>query len=68
MENKNNKVSVNTEWCKGCGICITFCPKNILVLNDFDKVEVVDIDNCIGCRQCEYHCPDFAILVKENNG
>jgi pyruvate ferredoxin oxidoreductase delta subunit len=24
---------------------------------------VVDIAKCIGCRQCELHCPDFAIKV-----
>jgi 2-oxoglutarate ferredoxin oxidoreductase subunit delta len=25
-------------------------------------------DDCIGCRFCELHCPDFAITVKERSG
>jgi 2-oxoglutarate ferredoxin oxidoreductase subunit delta len=23
------------------------------------------IEKCIGCRLCEYNCPDFAIFVEE---
>ncbi len=26
------------------------------------------IDDCIGCRLCEYVCPDFAIFVVRGGG
>lgn len=49
--------------CKGCGICVEFCPKKVLTVNQFEKVEVVSEKDCILCRQCELRCPDFAIFV-----
>ncbi|MEE4358791.1 MAG: 4Fe-4S binding protein, partial [Desulfococcaceae bacterium] len=29
---------INREWCKGCGICVHFCPKNVLELDAQEKV------------------------------
>lgn len=26
-------------------------------------IEVVHPESCIGCSECEAHCPDFAIMV-----
>jgi 2-oxoglutarate ferredoxin oxidoreductase subunit delta len=30
-------------------------------------IEVIEPDSCIGCRDCELHCPDFAIFVTERS-
>ena len=57
-------VTVNKRFCKGCGICIHFCPKKILVADELGKPDVIDQEKCIKCRQCELRCPDFAIKVK----
>jgi len=52
------------DWCKACGICIEFCPKNVLGEDNEGKPVPTNPDDCIGCRLCELHCPDFAILVE----
>jgi len=36
MEPKK-RVIINRDWCKGCGICVAFCPKEVLVLDEQDK-------------------------------
>lgn len=56
-------ICINTDWCKGCDICAAFCPKQVLVMNQRDKAEVVAAENCIACKQCEQRCPDLAIQV-----
>ncbi|HDR06782.1 MAG TPA: 4Fe-4S dicluster domain-containing protein [Candidatus Coatesbacteria bacterium] len=53
------------EWCKGCGICIAFCPKGVLVQNHQGKAELVRLEDCIYCRLCELLCPDFAVTVRK---
>jgi len=59
-----SRLDVNTKWCKGCGICVILCPKKVLEIRN-EKVSVEHPDDCIRCRICEQHCPDFAIFVKE---
>lgn len=58
------KLVTKPDWCKGCGICVAFCPKKILGLKN-EKIEILDIDNCIKCGQCELRCPDYAIYLEE---
>jgi 2-oxoglutarate ferredoxin oxidoreductase subunit delta len=60
------RVVIDQEWCKGCGICISFCPKGMLVAEGLDqKARVTDESLCTGCKMCEVHCPDFGISVVE---
>lgn len=53
------------DWCKSCGICIAFCPKHVIGRGKDTKPVIERPDDCIGCRFCELHCPDFAITVRE---
>lgn len=59
------KVSVNEKWCKGCEICVAFCPKQALTMEN-GKVKVIHPESCTGCQLCEIYCPDFAIKVIQN--
>ncbi len=57
------KLVIETAWCKGCGICVAFCPRKALSLIG-DKVALIDEANCVLCGQCEMRCPDYAIYIK----
>ncbi|NLK67188.1 MAG: 4Fe-4S binding protein [Campylobacteraceae bacterium] len=66
-------VWVNESACKGCKICVSYCPAGVIAMRDEPTsivgaiVEVVDESSCIGCRECEFHCPDFAIFVADES-
>jgi 2-oxoglutarate ferredoxin oxidoreductase subunit delta len=59
---------IRDNWCKGCGICVAFCPKNVLDLDDREKAVASRIEDCICCRLCEMRCPDLAIQVRCRSG
>lgn len=65
MEKK--KLILNTAWCKGCGICAAFCPKQVLSIED-GKAVISNRDACIYCGQCEQRCPDYAIYIEQEQG
>ncbi len=54
---------INRDWCKGCGICVSFCPKQVLELDRHDKVVAPRPQACICCHLCEIRCPDLAIEI-----
>ncbi len=60
---QKHHIHINQKWCKGCGICVAFCPKKVLVLEK-GKAKAENMEDCIACRMCEYRCPDFAIEIE----
>jgi 2-oxoglutarate ferredoxin oxidoreductase subunit delta len=56
-------LAIKPKLCKGCGICVHFCPKAVLDLDEMGKIYAKDPDKCIICGQCELRCPDYAIKV-----
>jgi 2-oxoglutarate ferredoxin oxidoreductase subunit delta len=59
------EVHIFDNWCKGCGLCIEFCPTGVLVLGTDNRPKAIYPEKCTACRWCELHCPDFAIFVAD---
>ena len=65
------KVIMNEDACKGCGLCVTVCPKKIIILSEtrinakgYNPAEITDMDKCTGCANCAKMCPDFVLTVE----
>jgi 2-oxoglutarate ferredoxin oxidoreductase subunit delta len=58
------RVTVFPNWCKGCNLCVEFCPAHVLEQGEDGRVIVAHPEKCTACRWCELHCPDFAIFVQ----
>ncbi len=66
------KVTINEERCKGCGLCVRACPKQIMQLSKtklnskgYHPAEVIDKEACIACAACARTCPDAVIQVEK---
>jgi len=71
------KIIINIERCKGCGLCISVCPKNGIIISKcsnkagyfpaqpVNKSDSFDklTTSCTGCAMCAIICPDVAIEV-----
>ena len=63
------EIEVDEELCKGCNLCIKFCPQNVFEpAEELNKKgvfppRVVRKERCVKCRLCELICPDFALAV-----
>lgn len=60
-------VFLRKEYCKGCELCIEFCPRGVLARSkDFNAkgyhYPVVTNGDCINCRLCVTVCPEYAIF------
>lgn len=62
-------ITIDDEKCKGCGLCVSACPKKIVVISErtnnsgYFVAECVDNSKCIGCAFCAMMCPDCVIEV-----
>jgi 2-oxoglutarate ferredoxin oxidoreductase subunit delta len=62
------KIIINTERCKGCGLCVTVCPKNSIVISKQSNktgcfpAQTSNAD-CTGCCLCALICPEAIIEV-----
>ncbi len=64
-EAAEQKVSIYPAWCKRCGNCVAFCPREALEKDEWGYPYLARPDRCISCHMCEMLCPDFAISVGE---
>ncbi len=64
-------LNINSEKCKGCGLCVQFCPEGVLEFdrsvlngNGVKPVIVTEQDACTGCQKCSVICPDALITIE----
>ncbi len=60
-------VTIATETCKGCELCIPACPPRVLSMsrevNEKGYRYPELHPGCTGCRACQLVCPDFCFEV-----
>lgn len=63
--------NIEKDRCKGCGLCITVCPKDVLEISPdvnakgYFPVYQARPEDCIHCTMCCIMCPDVAITITE---
>jgi len=63
--------TIDSDRCKGCGLCITVCPKKVLEISKdvntkgYFPAYQARPEDCIHCTLCCIMCPDVAITVTE---
>jgi 2-oxoglutarate ferredoxin oxidoreductase subunit delta len=67
------QIYIIPDRCKGCGFCIDFCPRDVLVETSdmnakgyhYPIVAEGKEEECIACQFCSIVCPEFAIYSEE---
>ena len=70
------QVHLIPERCKGCEICVQFCPQDVLCISEERNQKGYRIPmvipgketECVNCEFCTLVCPEFAIFTLPWNG
>lgn len=70
------QVYILPERCKGCELCVAFCPQQVLQASSrinakgyhYPEVAPGKEEACIHCQFCALICPEFAIFTQEVEG
>lgn len=71
MARVQGTVTFDSDRCKGCELCTTVCPVDIIVMDTerinkkgYNPATVTDPGKCIACGNCAMICPDLVIRVE----
>lgn len=62
-------ITIDVERCKGCCLCVEFCPKQAIYLSEtlnlkgYFVAQATANGECNGCATCALVCPEVAIEV-----
>ncbi|MDE6779189.1 MAG: 4Fe-4S binding protein [Alistipes sp.] len=62
-------IVVDKERCKGCAVCTSVCPCDVLSMSaevngkGYQVAFMANPDACTGCASCGIICPDSCITV-----
>ncbi len=62
-------IKIDSERCKGCGLCIGVCPRKKLVIREtsnkkgFFPADQVETIECSACGMCAIVCPEAIIEI-----
>jgi 2-oxoglutarate ferredoxin oxidoreductase subunit delta len=70
------QVFIIPERCKGCEICVRFCPRQVLQVSEaanakgyhYPEIASGKEADCVQCDFCTLVCPEFAIYTLPLNG
>lgn len=60
---------IDVDRCKGCGLCVSVCPKKVLELSETVNTKgyfpafQARPEDCVFCSTCCLMCPDVAISI-----
>jgi len=60
---------IDSDRCKGCGLCIAVCPKKVLEISGevnskgYFPAYQARPENCVFCSTCCIMCPDVGITI-----
>ena len=75
MTKKKGTITIDKELCKGCYLCISACPDELITISDklnqkgyypaefTETYKEQENRKCTGCATCALVCPDIAIEV-----
>ncbi|MEI6632777.1 MAG: ferredoxin family protein [Chlamydiota bacterium] len=64
------KVTIDTQRCKGCELCVESCPQGVIAMSKSlnDKgvhfAQPARLEDCTGCGLCAVMCPEVIVEVE----